>query len=229
MIRGPRSLAILALAIGLTTATPAVARIRLGAEAGVISSTFSYDETPWTWEQGAQALGRQYRWSFTGGGLAEITLGERFAVTAGLRYVQQGTEFRYDLGAPSSSVEKTSVGELRLNYLSVPALIELHSRARHGLFVSLGPDVAFLLSASAIYDEETTGGGVRTNYQDIFGILEGTNVSIDAGVGYEFPLENHSGVVQVRYSHGLSGVAARDHWISDWYTRAIECVAGLRW
>jgi outer membrane protein with beta-barrel domain len=217
MIGWPRSLPIPALAIGLAIASPALARVRPGVDAGASISTFNYDETPWIWDR------QGWRSSFTGGGVAEIALGERFAVTTGLRYVQHGNTFEYHIGT------QRMMGEFRLNYLSVPALLELHSRARRGLFVALGPEIAFLLSASVINDEPTSGGGVRTNYQDIFGLLEGSNVSIDAGVGFEFPLENHSGLVQLRYSHGLSGVAEQYHWISDWYTRGIECVAGLRW
>ena len=68
-----------------------------------------------------------------------------------------------------------------------------------------------------------------TNSEDIKDDLETTNISLDAAAGYEFPLEARTGTLGIRYSHGLTGVAKKDHWVSDWKTRGIEALVGMRW
>ena len=75
-------------------------------------------------------------------------------------------------------------------------------------------------------------GGIRVDhsaYDDIRRDLQSTNVTLDAGAGFEFPMENHVGIAQIRYTHGVTGVAKKDKWFSDWKTRGVEALTGVRW
>ena len=75
-------------------------------------------------------------------------------------------------------------------------------------------------------------GGVpdeRTSYDDIKGNLKSGNLSLDAETGFEFPMENHVGVLSLRYTHGLTGVAKNGAYVSDWKTRGVEWLIGMRW
>jgi hypothetical protein len=147
-----------------------------------------------------------------------------------LRYVQEGNRVEYDTGPGSVR----QVGEFRMvqNYLSVPLLLQFRPPRMGGFFLSLGPEVAFLLSGRLIVEQTIdigSGPVPNTEYDDIHRDLEPTNLSLDAGLGVEVPMENHVGVVQLRYSHGLTGVADPDEWFSDWKTQGIEWLAGMRW
>jgi hypothetical protein len=207
-----------AVAILLASASPAVARIRPGLELGTNVSTIDYfDELPW-WNNG-------WRASFTGGVVVEFPLGDRLALTSGLRYVQQGN--RVEVNIPAL------VGEFRVvqNYLAVPAWFELHPFPARGFFLSLGPEVGFLLSGQ-VEEEYTTYGFPPTQFDgtmDIGSILEDVNVAIDAGAGFSFPLAGHVGIVQARYSQGITSAAKKDQWFSDWKTQGVEFLAGMRW
>jgi outer membrane protein with beta-barrel domain len=206
--------------------SPAFARLRPGIEAGLDVSSLHYDENfpfvPWD---------KEWRTSFTGGATLEIMQHGRFTLVSGLRYVQQGNRVKFDTG-PDPLFQL--VGEFRIvqNYLAVPALVELRLLGSRRLFVSLGPEIGFLLSGRLIVEETEISGGRRdesTEYRNIRDDLDPTDVTLDAGTGFEFPMENHVGVVQIRYTHGLTGVAKKDQWFSDWKTRGVEVIAGVRW
>ena len=206
---------------GLAATGPAAAKVRPVVEAGLHYSTVDYDHDlagvlTTIWDNG-------WRPSFTGGAYVEWPLGSRFRLSPGLRYVQKGNR---------AHVEQPGVlnGEFRLlqDYLAIPVLLQLRPFASPRVAFSLGPEVAYLLTAHAI-SETTVLGFPRTGYNDIRNEMDDFDVSIEAGVEYAFPLENHEGFMRLRYSEGLVGVADASQWLSDWSTRGIQTVLGLRW
>ncbi|HYM82353.1 MAG TPA: porin family protein [Candidatus Limnocylindria bacterium] len=226
-IEGTSSLALVTVlcTILCLVVVPALgfARVRLGVEAGVNLSTLRYDDELPPWDPGWQA-------SFAGGTNFEIPLVDRFSLMTGPRYVRQGNRVKYDTGPGSVR----QVGEFRVvqDYVSLPILLAFRPLPSRRFFVSLGPEIAYLLSGRLVVEETLFTGGVpeeRSEYADIEDDLKKTNLSLDFGGGLEFSLEKHIGVLQLRYTHGVSGVAEKDRWFSDWKTRGIEGLLGVRW
>ena len=217
------------MTVGLATASSALARIRPGIEAGVNVSTLDYfhedalRDLSIFWDNG-------WRPSFTGGAVVEFPIGGRFACTTGLRYVQQGNKVEVAV----TTLPRVE-GEFRImqNYLAVPVLLEFHQLAASGFFLSVGPEVGFLLSGRVKSEQAVFGLGVPPTHieesRDISNELEDVNVTIDGGAGVAFPLYSHVGIVQLRYSHGVTSPAKKDHWATDWSTQGIEFLAGMRW
>lgn len=217
-----RSLSILVWIVLLIIASPprAAARVRPGVEVGLNYSSFNYyhrDQVPATyWDPG-------WRPSFTGGATLQVPIRGRFDLVTGVRYVQQGNRVRFDDG------QGTLKGEFRmyLDYVSVPALLTYYPMAKRRFFVSLGPEIGLLVSAYTIL--EYTVPPLVAQYVNDKQQLERTNVTVDGSAGYEFPVENHVGVVSLRYARGVTGVAKNKDWLTDWDTRGIELSVGMRW
>ena len=213
---------VLLMAMGPTTGHAAV---RPGVEVGVNVSSLSYDDDSYSlfdyWDRG-------WLTSFTGGASLEIPFQERLSLVTGLRYVRQGNRVKYDTTPSGTAL----IGEFRViqDYISVPVLLAVRPFPTRRLVLSLGPEVAYLLSAQLMDDVTTSFIPAPVNeFRDIRDELETANLTLDAGAAYEFPMENHVGVVGVRYTHGLIGVANEDYWISNWKTRGIETLIGMRW
>ena len=218
MVPRSRTFALWAVAVLLPTASPALARVRPGIELGMNVSTLDYyEELPW-WNNG-------WRPSFTGGVVVEFPFGDRVALTTGLRYAQQGNRVEVNLTGPPALV-----GEFRImqNYLAVPVRFEVHPFPATGFFLAVGPEVGFLLSGRAV-SEYTSSGVPFKETQDIGNILEEVNVAIDVGAGYSFPFVGHLGIVEARYSQGITSAAKKDRWFSDWKNKGVEFLAGIRW
>lgn len=214
-----RSLALWAVALLLHAAPPALARVRPGIELGMNVSTLDYyDELPW-WDNG-------WRPSFTGGVVVEFPFGDRVALTTGLRYVQQGNRVEVNLMGPPALV-----GEFRIvqNYLAVPAWFEFRPFPAPGFFLAVGPEVGFLLSGRAESEFTISGSPQFRETQDIESSLEDVNIAIDAGAGFSFPFAGHVGIIQARYSQGVTSAAKKDQWFSDWKNKGAEFLGGMRW
>ncbi len=218
----PLTAAVL-LFVSLAAAQPTEAKVRTGVEVGLNYSTLVYERELPPWENGGRRL------SLTAGTFLDVPMGGWASLVPGLRYVQQGNRIEYDTGPGAVR----QVGEFRVaqNYLSLPILVKLHVVRSRRFFVTLGPEVAYLVSAHLIVEEEVIAGTSvpRTEYDDILARMERMNLSLGGGVGLEFPMENHVGMVQLRYSEGLVGTAREIHWYSDWRTRGLEGLVGLRW
>jgi hypothetical protein len=205
----------------LIVASPSsgLADVRPGVEAGLNHSSIRFDDTSFFSSAGVR-LG--WRTSFTGGATLGIPLGGRFALATGLRYVEQGNRAKVRAGAVVSE------SRMALSYISVPMLLECRPLSSRRFSISLGPEIGLLVSARSIY--KTTGpSGIMTGSNQIKDDLKSTNLSADVGMGFEFPMENRAGVVSLRFSHGLIGVAKKEEWVSDWKTRGVEWLVGMRW
>jgi hypothetical protein len=202
----------------IVTVSCAVAGVRAGVEIGLNYSSLHYyhlDQIPEIfWDPG-------WRPSFTGGVTLQVPIRGRFDLVTGLRYVQQGNRVKFN--APPL------VGEFRVyqDYLSMPALLTYYPMKSHRLFFSLGPEIGLLISAHSVMEfSKPISSSQSTNDKDR---LESTNVTVDASTGYEFPVENHVGVVSLRYTHGLTDAAKREDWNTGWETRGVELLLGMRW
>ena len=213
-----RSACTLPLMVLLIVASPSrsAARVRPGIEVGLNYSSFNYyhlDVVPATyWDPG-------WRPSFTGGATLQVPIRGRLDLVTGVRYVQQGNRVKFDDGFLK--------GEFRIyaDYISVPALLTYYPMPQRRFFVSLGPEVGLLVSAYTIFDFPLLGSAYANDKNN----LESTNVVVDGSAEYEFPVENHTGLVSLRYAHGLSGIAKNGHWLTDWDTRGVEMLLGMRW
>jgi hypothetical protein len=201
--------------------TPAIAQARLAVDAGIHYTTVDYDldlenffsGPGTTWENG-------WRATFTGGASVEFPLGQHWAVSPGLRYVQRGNNFRLDAGSIVNE------GHLVQNYLALPVILHVRPFSTDRIALQAGPEIAFLLSAWSAVDAKGSGlGAFRTDTDAI----KNVDVSLEGGVEYAFPMENHEGFVRLRYSYGVTGVAEPGQWISDWSSRGVESTFGLRW
>ncbi|NOT34769.1 MAG: PorT family protein [Candidatus Eisenbacteria bacterium] len=208
----------------LLTALPSLGRaeVRAGVEIGVNLSSLSYDDDDHFllsyWD-------RDWSNSLTGGVSLDVTLRARLGLETGLRYIRQGNRVEYDTGP----IGPRAVGKFRIvqDYLSIPVRLAYRPFASRRLCFSLGPEIALLLSGRLIVEESMPEE--RSEDNNIKDDLDSSNLSLNAGAGLEFPVENHVGVLSLRYSHGLTGVAKEDRWFSDWKTRGVELLVGMQW
>lgn len=202
--------------------TRAGARVRAGVEIGLNYSTLHYDDLsgfPMSlWDPG-------WRPSFTAGATLQIPIRGQFGLVTGLRYVQQGNRVTYNDPGEVPPLR----GEFRIyqDYVSVPALLTAHLSSAPRFFLSAGPEVAFLVAAHSVIDQSSPAlPSKSTDFKDT---MNSVNVTLDAATGYEFPVEQHVGTVSVRYAHGVTGVAKQGQWGTDWQTRGVEFLIGMRW
>ena len=223
MTPGRRHLGLaLVLALSLAAATAAHARPRLGLEVGTNVAWLEYDDEFWYWDSGWRPL-------LLAGGTVQFPLRGPFAITTGLRFVQKGNHVVINTGGGPDRI----IGEFQItqNYVTVPLWIEIRPR---GESVSLvfGPEFGLLTGARLEGEVRVTSGGttiVAEDSEDIEDSVHGTDLALVFGATHEFPFAGRSGIVSVRYSHGLVGVAKEDRWATDWQTRGVEASVGLRW
>lgn len=223
--RGIRELGLAALAVAVVVtmlAPTADARPRFGLEAGVNVASLAYDEELTFWDTSS-------RMTFVGGATVQFPLSERFGLKTGVRYVQKGNDVEF---IPLPNVFLLGGGfHVMQNYLTVPLWLEVRPMPMGMTFLA-GPEVGFLLSARQKAESiiDFGNGPERIGLtEDIRDQLEDTDLAMVVGMGVEFPLGTQTGALNVRYSHGLVGVAKEDAWFSDWKTRGLETTFGLRW
>lgn len=212
----------LVLALSLTVVPAAQARPRFGVEVGSNVAWLEYDEELSPWDTGWRPL-------LLAGATVQFPLRGPFAITTGLRYVQKGNHVDIDTGAGPVQL----IGEFQVtqDYVTIPVWIELRPRGSE-LALSLGPELGMLTGARLEGELRLISGGTATLIEDSDDIeddLDGMDLALVFGATHEFPFAGRSGVINLRYSHGLVGVAKEDRWSSDWQTRGVEASLGLRW
>ncbi len=216
---------VVAAAIALVTSfdTPAIAGVRYSVEIGANTSSLRYRDLnvfpPITshWDPG-------WRTSFAGGASLEAPLRRRFSLMTGLRYVQQGNRVKINIpGSPPLT------GEIRIaqHYLAVPLLLAIRPTPSRRCFLAAGPEGAFLLSGRSFTDYSSPVES--SSSESITHQLKRANLSLDAEGGLEFLVGRHTGIVILRYTHGLIDVQKQDDWIVAWKTRGVESLVGMRW
>lgn len=205
-------------ALFLMSCAPAFAAVRYGFDIGVNVSSFHYERDsgfPMSlWRE------RHEKVVPTIGGVLEIPVGERLAIATGLRYVQHGLRVDVD-DVFTTGFEHT------LHYLSAPLLLSVRPLPSKRIFLAAGPEVALLIAAEG--EVLSLGAGPGGSSVSIKDDMDPTNFSLDGEVGVEFPMGPQAGRLAARYSHGVVGVAKKSHWFSDWSTRGMEVLFGVRW
>ena len=160
--------------------------------------------------------------SFTGGATLQVPIRGRFDLVTGLRYVQQGDQkkIKVPLSPPLSAEAR-----IYQDYLSVPALLTYYPAQR--FFFSVGPEIGLLIAAHDVV--EYSDPPLPDQAFNDKNALESTNTMVDAAAGYELPVANHVGTITLRYTRGLTGVAKNGEWATDWDTRGVELLLGMRW
>ena len=202
----------------VTCAAPAIAKGKIGFDIGVNVSSLSYenpDAVPIRdWDRHWRAL-PSLGLSF------EVPGNGPIGWVTGIRYVQHGNRVE----VPGSAL----VREISFvhHYLALPMLVSWRPFPSRHLFVAGGPEVALLFDAEVV-TQYISPGRARSS-QQIGDDMEPFNLSLDAQAGMEIPLGKELVAVTVRYTHGLTGVAKEESWASDWSTRGVEGLIGLRW
>ena len=200
------------------------AEVSFGVQAGANVSRLRYEEERPAWHTG-------WRASFTGGAEIVVPIKDRLSLLTGPRYVRQTHHVKYDTG---NTTLPRQVGEFQItqDYVSLPVLLAIRPLASRRVFFCLGPEAGLLLAGRLIGDDtQALGASTPTAHrdEDIKDKLKSANLTIDAGLGIEFPVSAHVAVTSVRYTHGVVGVAKKGDWISDWKTQGVEGLLGFRW
>ena len=225
-----RFVAAVVLLITLPALVHAQAMPRFGAELGASYGYLAYD---------VDGIDNEAQIQPTAGILAQWAFNGPWSLMSGLRYSRSSDELTLEF--PSTGGGTTMTGENTLDYLSIPARIELAPWVDGRLGLSFGPEFAYLLQAQREVTEETTPSpGPAKTSADIFedvgtfaqegevtGEFERLDVRVTAGVLWKMPLGAHVGRVEARYAHGLTDTRKAES--LEQRTRAFEFTVGMLW
>lgn len=166
------------LSLGVFTAT--AQQVRFGVKGGVNISKFTSSN---------DFIKFNYRTAYHAGVLAEIALGNRFAIQPEVLYSTQGTKLDIDLKLFKSDAT------LKLDYVSVPVMMKLF--VAQGLSLEVGPQISFNINSKASYKEV-----LKEKTMDVKKFVEPYSLSLCFGGGYEFG----NFILSARYSLGLNKV-----------------------
>ncbi|NIM19178.1 MAG: outer membrane beta-barrel protein [Candidatus Latescibacteria bacterium] len=225
-----------------------VRMLRPGVELGGSFTNFDYSiEAP--------SLGAGERrdgiFNFTAGGFVDIRILSRIILQPGIRWLRFGESARFSVDpatlspAPPVSdpvqpqyIERAFTDFTRtLNYLAVPVKTKALLLNNPRLFLTIGSEFGYLISAKAsgvtIVETVQLDTGEVINVaetefdRDETSSMKSINYSIDGGLGVEFPMGNHAAFIYMRYSHGLRGLVKEGQPIPDRRTREILLSAGF--
>lgn len=227
-------------------------RVRVGCEAGLNQAKVS-----WASDLGLAEpdRGPDFRPAWCAGVTLDLSLAPRLSLATGLGYIEYGSRVEYDpLPAGSADRPAGAGGSLGFglqqtwSYLAIPVHVRVRPFPARGVFLGLGPEVGYLLAVRGRYDPAI--GADPSSHQQVQAVvtrpgaqiyeevgsafdLPGLddysrwNLALCGGVGCEFPVGGHLGVVEARYTHGLVDIDERD-WVER-TTRGVEFLVGARW
>jgi hypothetical protein len=218
------------LLLGLPSPSAAGGLPRFGAEVGVSYGYLSYD---------VDGIDTELQIEPTAGVLAQWAFHGPWSLMSGLRYSRSSDKLTLEF--PSTGGGTRMTGENTLDYLSIPARIELAPFADGRLGLAFGPEFAYLLQARREVTEETTPSpgpakasadifedvGTFGREGDVTGDYERLDVRVSAGVLWKLPLGAHVGRVEARYAHGLTDTRKAESLAQR--TRAFEFTVGMLW
>jgi hypothetical protein len=162
---------LLGLAVCAFSFSNAQKKVTFGAKAGSNLATFTGD-----FEENDMKVG------FHVGGLAEISINDKFSVQPELLFSTQGTQFSSD-------------DKINLSYINLPVIAKYY--ATDGLSIEAGPQVGFLVNAEQEVEGESSD---FDNTNDIdFGLNFGLGYKLDSGINFS-----------ARYNLGLSNIIDTD-------------------
>lgn len=119
------------------------------------------------------------------GGTLEVEIFDSFSIQAELLYSGQG--YSVELGGGDYKV--------KLDYINLPLLLRYH--VEDDLFVEVGPQVGFLISAKSFYSPPDSPD-INTDIRDMMNV---TDIGLNLGVGYKLDSGLNFGI---RYSRGIT-------------------------
>jgi hypothetical protein len=161
--------------------------VKFGVKAGVNFATLSTD-----------IIDAKSRTSFHFGGVAEISISEKFSVQPELMYSSQGAKSEFN--ETFEGVTISTKEEAKLDYISIPIMAKYY--VAKGFSLEAGPQVSFLMSAKYDY-EFTYDGSTESESEDIKDITKGIDFGLGFGAGYKMDSGFNFGA---RYSLGLSNI-----------------------
>lgn len=225
-----------ALLLALCVATDAQAVVRFGAEAGVSYGQLSQDREqtflPVDLDDGPRVeptAGLLVHWAFHG----------PWGLTSGLRYTRYADGLSFDFEVVGVSRQHIT-SENALDYLLIPARIELAPFAGGRFGVSFGPEFGYLIQARRTLTIEdlplpppAPGKTSAEIFEDVDGFddpdrtYERFDVRVTAGVLCNVPLGVHLGRVEARYTYGLTDTHKAD--LVTQRTRGFDFTVGMVW
>jgi hypothetical protein len=179
-----KPLLTLALLAGAATAVQAQSqRVHFGLKAGVSFARFVGGDVP-----DNNLIRTQYRVGLSGGGLAEVSLAQHWAVQPELLYTSKGTKQI----ANSASVVYVATLYQNLGYLDIPVLLKY--KIPH-FFVEAGPQLGVLLHA-----KQTVESGISSTEMENRNSFKTTDLGYALGLGVQ---DTNGLLLGVRYNGGL--------------------------
>jgi hypothetical protein len=242
---------VAAMLVPAAVAAAAPARVRVGVEGGwsytgVSNSLFGrlFDEES------------AFQPAWSAGIAVDVPLAARFTLATGLRYVEYGeqVDVTFVTILPTDPPTPVPSGTLEIHntwrYLAVPVRVKFRPVADRGLFVSLGPEIGYLLEM--VNETEMDGQELATSasvpaarsariaaapagqifeqvgtFDQFKKFYNRWNLALAGGLGWEFPLWSHEAAVEVRYAEGVLDMAKSTSVTQR--SRGLEAVLGLRW
>lgn len=168
-------------------------KFSIGSEIGIISSNDNtYPNTDY----------QKRRLSYYSGLNFNYKHDENLSFSTGLHYLRQGyrhkTCYIFEEGVKNELVRK-------LDYLTIPLLINMHFLKSKKLIVSLGVFVAFNVKAVQDYPDKIIGGCEIYYPRDISSTTEDFILNAAAGLGYKFfDNDKINFISSIKYYHSLS-------------------------
>jgi len=128
------------------------------------------------------------------GVVVEFEISDTFSFQPELIYSSQGAKFSYS----DSDYSESYI--LKLQYLNIPLMAKFY--VAEGFSLEAGPQIGFLLSAKAAW-EESYDGEVDSDSWDLKEDLKGIDFSLNFGAGYKLDNGFNFGA---RYNLGLSDI-----------------------
>lgn len=126
---------------------------------------------------------QSYKNAFHFGAFAQIPVKEMLVIQPELLFSAEGNGFE----------ENNIKSEQHLNYVNIPIMLRLNTK--FGLYAEAGPQLGFLLSAK--YKESGSPD------EDIKKYFKSSNISVGAGLGYQFKMGIGIGA---RYNFGMGNL-----------------------
>lgn len=166
--------------------------IKFGAKAGLNLSNFAGD-----------AEGTSTKVGFQVGAFAEIKISYKFAVQPELLFSAQGAKAEESFSGPGYSF--SSEDTQKNSYINIPVMAKFYATEK--LYIEAGPQIGFLMSANADFEETETFGGQTETFSgsiDNKEAFNSTDFGLNFGFGFNFTENIGAGV---RYTSGLSNIA----------------------
>jgi hypothetical protein len=176
------------------------AQTLFGIKAGVTFSKFSVSDS--VFDSSPAALT-----AFTAGIPLVFKISDKFSIQPEINYVSKGADFGQNLGFISYDIK------YKINYIEIPVLAKLSLHDKKFDFNLLaGPSIAYGLKAKihselkSLFGNNTTDSTLdfKKNY------LNRTDVCLNFGAGFSYPLGVQTIFLDIRYQVGLSNLDTYD-------------------